>query len=50
MEPADSIDPEYGRLLRQAYDEGVEILAYGTSITPREIKVSGAIAVRLQAI
>ena len=26
--PADEIDPEYGRLLRQAHDNGVEILAY----------------------
>lgn len=50
VEPADSVDPEYGRLLRQAHEAGVEILAYGTSITPYEIIVSDAIAVKLQAI
>jgi len=27
--PADEIDPEYGRLLRQAVAAGVEVLAYG---------------------
>jgi sugar fermentation stimulation protein A len=26
--PADAVDPEYGRLLRQAKDSGVEVLAY----------------------
>lgn len=50
VEPADSVDPEYGRLLRQAHKEGVEILAYGTSITPDEIIVTDAIPVNLQAI
>jgi len=50
VEPADSVDPEYGRLLRQAQEEGVEILAYGTSITPYEINVTNAIPVKLQAI
>ena len=28
IKPADDIDSEYGRLLREAYKEGVEILAY----------------------
>ena len=26
--PADAIDPEYGRLLRQARESGVELIAY----------------------
>ncbi len=29
--PADAIDAEYGRLLRQAVSEGVEVLAYGAN-------------------
>ncbi|MDP6653227.1 MAG: DNA/RNA nuclease SfsA, partial [Gammaproteobacteria bacterium] len=29
--PADTIDAEYGRLLRQAVSEGVEVLAYGAN-------------------
>jgi len=29
MKPADSIDPEYGRLLREAVAAGVKILVYG---------------------
>lgn len=35
--PADSIDPAYGKLLRQAADAGVELLAYQASVTPTEI-------------
>ena len=31
VRPADAIDPEYGRLLRQAAAQGVEILAYAAS-------------------
>jgi len=35
--PADQIDPEYGRELRKAVANGVEILAYDVRITLREI-------------
>jgi len=35
--PADDIDPEYGRLLRQAADSGVEVMAWRTRITPEEV-------------
>jgi sugar fermentation stimulation protein A len=35
--PADSIDPEYGRLLRLAIKNGVEALAYRALVTPQEI-------------
>ncbi|WP_298268024.1 DNA/RNA nuclease SfsA [Geobacter sp.] len=37
--PADTIDPEYGRLLRQAAARGVEPLAYRALVTPEEIKL-----------
>lgn len=37
--PADAIDPEYGRLLRRAGKEGVEVLAYGCRVSPEEIRV-----------
>lgn len=32
FEPADAIDPKYGRALRQAVAHGVEVLAYGVTI------------------
>lgn len=34
--PADNIDAEYGRLLREAVNCGVEALAYRTAVTPEE--------------
>jgi sugar fermentation stimulation protein A len=37
VSPADSIDPEYGRLLRLAMESGVEALAYRAQITPLQI-------------
>lgn len=38
--PADHIDPEYGRMLRVAFEKGVEILPYLAQVTPTEIKVT----------
>ena len=38
--PADDIDPEYGRILREAIAAGVEVLAYGCRLTPHEIVVT----------
>lgn len=38
--PADDIDAEYGKLLRQAAKHGVELLAYQTRITPPEVVIS----------
>jgi len=35
--PADTIDPEYGRLLRVAVQGGVEALAYRTLVTPTAV-------------
>jgi len=39
VSPADAIDPEYGRLLRLALENGVEALAYRALVTPEEIRL-----------
>lgn len=36
VRPADAIDPEYGRTLREAVAAGVEVLAYKIHITPTD--------------
>ncbi|SEA56574.1 sugar fermentation stimulation protein A [Desulfuromusa kysingii] len=45
--PADAIDPEYGRLLREVVAAGVEVLAYKTVVTPKENRVGEPIPVVL---
>lgn len=45
--PADRIDPEYGRLLREVAAAGVEVLAYQTATTPLENRISRALPVLL---
>jgi sugar fermentation stimulation protein A len=45
--PADDIDPEYGRLLRQVVMDGVEALAYKTVVSPEENHVGEQIRVIL---
>jgi sugar fermentation stimulation protein A len=45
VRPADGIDVEYGRMLREAIAAGVEVLAYRASVTPREIRIAKRIAV-----
>jgi sugar fermentation stimulation protein A len=45
--PADDIDPEYGRLLREVVAGGVEALAYKTLVTREENKVTQQIPVLL---
>lgn len=47
--PADSIDPEYGRLLRQAVQSGVEVLAYKSVVSPEENRVGERITVILES-
>ena len=42
---ADSLDPTYGRLLREALDSGVEVLAYRCRLTTREIALHGPLKV-----
>jgi sugar fermentation stimulation protein A len=37
--PADSVDPDYGRGLRQAVLEGIEIIVYDADITHASIKI-----------
>jgi sugar fermentation stimulation protein A len=47
LAPADGIDPEYGRLLRLAVNNGVEALAYQARVEPGEISLSHRLPVRL---
>lgn len=43
--PADAIDPEYGKVLRQAIAAGVEVYAYRAAISAEEITLMDAIPV-----
>ncbi|RLB64615.1 MAG: DNA/RNA nuclease SfsA, partial [Deltaproteobacteria bacterium] len=43
--PADHIDPEYGRQLRQARRQGVEILVYDVRIDVQRIAIHAPVAV-----
>lgn len=45
--PADQIDPEYGKLLREVVAGGVEALAYKTFVTPQENRLEKVIPVQL---
>jgi len=47
VKPADLIDAEYGRLLREAVREGVEVLAYRAKIDPMGMSIDRAITVAL---
>lgn len=47
VRPADAIDPEYGRTLREAIAAGVEVLAYRARVTPSEIRIEERIPVRV---
>jgi len=47
VSPADHIDPEYGRLLRQAVEVGVEVLAYQAAIDMDEIRIVREVPVLL---
>lgn len=41
--PADDIDPEYGRLLRQVTAAGVQVLGAGCRVGPRAIEITAPI-------
>jgi len=45
VRPADGIDHEYGRTLREAIAAGVEVLAYRAKVTPAEIRLAERIPV-----
>ncbi len=45
--PADGIDPEFGKILRQVVLEGVEAIAYQASVTPKEILITNRVPVIL---
>jgi len=45
VRPADGIDFEYGRTLREAIGAGVEVLAYRAKVTPGEIRLEEKIPV-----
>jgi sugar fermentation stimulation protein A len=49
VEPADGIDPLYGRTLREAIALGVEVLAYSANILPNQntIRLQQKIAIKL---
>ena len=45
VRPADGIDFEYGKTLREAMAAGVEVLAYRAQVTPEEIRLAQRIEV-----
>jgi len=47
VRPADEIDAEYGRLLREAAAAGVEVLAWSVWPQPNGMQVRGALPVVL---
>ena len=47
VSPADAIDPDYGRALRRAADDGVEVRAVRTRVSPRGIRLDRALPVHL---
>jgi sugar fermentation stimulation protein A len=45
--PADHIDPGYGKLLRQVYENGVKIIVYDTLVKPGSIELNKRVKIRL---
>lgn len=48
VRPADEIDPEYGKLLREAIKSGVEAIAYTADISPEGIELIKSVPVICQ--
>jgi sugar fermentation stimulation protein A len=48
LSPAETIDPEYGRLLRLAVQNGVEALAYQAAVSPQEIFLTRRLPIILE--
>lgn len=49
FKPADEIDPQYGKLLRQAHQEGVEVLVYQCSLSRKEIVIDRTVPFQLDS-
>ena len=45
VQPADAIDPHYGRTLRQALAQGVEALAYRVAVKGQAIELDRSLPV-----
>ena len=45
--PHDAADPVFGRTMRQAVDQGVEVYAYSCHVTPEAVRLAGEVPVRL---
>ena len=45
--PADHIDADYGKTLREVHRQGVEILPYRANVSPREIKLDKRLPLRM---
>ena len=45
VRPADAIDPDYDRTLREALAAGVEVMAYRAAVTAREVRLERRIPV-----
>jgi sugar fermentation stimulation protein A len=47
VEPADAVDPEYGKALRKAVEQGVEIYALRVKATPTFLETAEMLSVEL---
>ncbi len=50
VSPADSIDPAYGKALRQAMAAGVEVMVWGASITPEEMILDRPLTLKIDNV